>query len=457
MNKKIFMYFSLFLVVLVGGTLLMRAVNSQDNLEVNSMNATVVSIGNNSVTVLDSDNIIYTLEVSSTDLVVGDRVLIEYTGLLDKNTEIQDVSIVNYSISKVSQDDYDTPSTTSLENGIFGDYYKLATNKLNTLSLDEKIGQLFLVRYPDSNAISDLEKYGFAGYVFYEKDFTDKTKYEVVNMMEELQEVSKIPILTAVDEEGGDVVRVSSNTNLVSEKFKSPSELYAEGGFDLVKEDTINKSKVLSDLGINVNLAPVVDVSTDTDSYIYDRTLKEDTALTSTYAKTVISASKGNDVSYVMKHFPGYGNNGNTHTGSSTDTRSYDDIRDNDLPPFEAGIDALGEAILVSHNIVTAIDDVNPASLSASVHNLLRNDLGFTGVIITDDLAMGAVSGIDNAVVKAILAGNDLIMVTDYEESIAEVKDAINDGTISEEQIDTIVTRILAWKYYKGLMYENSK
>ena len=159
----------------------------------------------------------------------------------------------------------------------------------------------------------------------------------------------------------------------------------------------------------------------------------------------------------MVKYFPGYGNNGDVHLGTSTDTRSYDDIRENDLPPFKAGIKAMGEAILVSHNIVTAIDDVNPASLSTSVHNLLRNDLDFTGIIITDDLAMGALSNIDNAVVKAILAGNDLIMVTDYEDSILEVKNAITNNELSETQIDKIVTRILAWKYYKGLMYENSK
>ena len=457
MNKKILGYLSLFLIVLVGGTILMNSVSKQNNLSVNSLDATVISISDDYLTIRDDNNTIYTLEVSSTDLTVGDKILIEYTGLLDKTSKIQDVSIINYSISKVSQDDYDTPTTTSLEDGIFGDYYKLATNKLKTLSLEEKIGQIFLVRYPDMNAISDLEKYGFAGYVFYEKDFANKTKYEVVKMMEELQEASKIPILTAVDEEGGEVVRVSSNANLVDSKFKSPSELYTDGGFDLIKEDTINKSKILNSLGINLNLAPVVDVSSDSDSYIYNRTLKEDTALTATYAKTVITASKGNNVSYVLKHFPGYGNNGNTHIGSSTDTRSYDDIKDNDLPPFEAGIDAGSEAILVSHNIVTAIDDTNPASLSASVHNLLRNDLEFTGVIITDDLAMGAVSNIDNAVVKAILAGNDLIMITDYENSISQVKQALEDGTLSEKQIDNMVTRILAWKYYKGMMYENAK
>lgn len=457
MNKNILMYLSIFLIVLISGTVIMKSINDDDNVQINSLNATVISIKDDSLTVQDENNIIYTFNVVSNNLMTGDNILIEYTGLLNKNTEMQDISVVNYSTSLVSQDDLDTPDLNFDNNGIFKNYYQLATNKLSTLTLDEKIGQLFLVRYPDTNAITALQKYNLGGYVFYEKDFTGKTKIEVINMINELQNASKIPILTAVDEEGGSVVRVSSNTNLVDSKFLSPSELYNNGGFDLIRQDTINKSSVLSSLGLNLNLAPVVDIATDSNSYIYDRTLQEDTNITSTYAKTVIEASKNSKVSYTLKHFPGYGNNGDTHLGTSTDTRSYDDIRDNDLPPFKSGIDAGADSVLVSHNIVTAIDDVNPASLSSSVHNLLRNYLGFTGIIITDDLAMGAVSSIDNKIIKAILAGNDLIMVTDYENSILEVKNAISNGTISEEQIDKIVTRILAWKYYKGMMYENQK
>ena len=190
---------------------------------------------------------------------------------------------------------------------------------------------------------------------------------------------------------------------------------------------------------------------------MYERTLGQGTALTSTYAKTVIQASKGTGVSYTLKHFPGYGNNADTHTGSATDTRTYDDLLANDLPPFEAGIDAGAEAILVSHNIVTSIDPDNPASLSPSIHNLLRNQLNFTGITIADDLSMGAVSSIDNAAVKAILAGNDLIITTNYKQDISAIKQAINDGTLSETTIEKLAMRVIAWKYYKGLLFENQK
>lgn len=338
--------------------------------------------------------------------------------------------------------------------GIFSKFSTLADNKVKSMTLDEKIGQLLLVRYPDSGAVEAAKKYKFGGFVFFEKDFKDKSEDEVISMIKSVQNVSKIPLLTAVDEEGGSVVRVSSNPNLVNQKFSSPRELYLEGGFDLIDKDTKEKSKVLNNLGLNVNLAPVVDVSVNSSDYMYERTLGENTSLTSTYAKTVINASKNSGVSYVMKHFPGYGNNADTHVGEVVDNRTYSEIETNDLPPFEEGISVGAEAILVSHNTVINIDSNNPASLSLSVNSLLRNNLNFTGVIITDDLSMGAVSSIDNVVVKALKAGNDIIMVTDYEKSIKEIKDALNNGELSEDIIDEANRRIIAWKYYKGLMYD---
>lgn len=462
MKKNNYIYLSIFFVVILGGIFLMKSIGKTDTNTTlpNQMEAMVLSVSSTDFTVQDQDNIIYTFPISSSDIQVGDKIVIEYTGLLDKNSQIQDVSILNYDILSVAQDveDHSIPDNW-IDGGIFKDYYTLAKNKLDSLTLDEKIGQIFLVRYPDTDteAINALKKYNFAGYTFYGKDFNGKTKTQVIKMINNLQDVAKIPILTAVDEEGGSVVRVSSNPNLASSKFKSPSELYKSGGFDLIRQDTIEKSNLLSSLGLNLNLAPVVDVSTSDSDYMYNRSLQENTALTSTFAETVIKASKLGKVSYTLKHFPGYGNNSDTHTGSSIDTRSYNEIRKNDLPPFQAGIDAGAEAVLVSHNVVNEIDPNNPASLSTSIHNLLRNDLGFTGVIMTDDLDMGATSQIEDRVVKAILAGNDLLLVTNYEDSIAQVKEALEDGTLSENTINRIAFRILAWKYYKGLMIENQK
>ena len=417
--------------------------NEEENIEKpknKELFGTIIKTDNELLTVQDKDNIIYVFKKNN-DLISGNNIKIEYKGNLDKNKEIQENEIISY--EKINKNIY-------LES-MFDKYREDALEKLNKMSLDEKIAQIFLVRYPDDGT-SVLEKYQFGGYVFYAKDFENKSYDEVKKMISDLQDVSKIPILTAVDEEGGKVVRVSSNPNLVNEPFKSSRELYLEGGFETIKEDTINKSKILFDLGINLNLAPVIDVSTNSNDYMYSRALGEDSSVTSQYAKEVIKASKGLGVSYTLKHFPGYGNNADTHSGEVIDNRSYEDILKNDLPPFETGIDEGAEAVLVSHNIVNSIDSNNPASLSISIHNLLRNKLHFKGIIITDDLAMGATKDIDGATLKAILSGNDLIITTDYEKSINSVKEAISNKVIDESLIDRLAFRIIAWKYYKKML-----
>jgi len=452
MDKKSLIGVSLLVMLVICSILSLFLYSRSYDQEIGKLSGVVLYKDDIAVTLQDRNHVIYKVDANDMDVNVGDSILIEYTGVLDKNFEDQDVSIVDYSILTVSNDETEI-SNDWQDNGIFSDYYMLAYNKLKTLTLEERIGQIFLVRYPDSGAIDDLKKYNFGGFVFYEKDFKNKTKDEVIDMIEELQDVSKIPLLTAVDEEGGKIVRVSSNPLLVDAPFKSSKELYAEGGFEQIIEDTKEKSALLKSLGLNLNLAPVVDVSTTPNDYIYERTLGEDALLTSKYAATVIDTSKGTGVSYTLKHFPGYGNNSDTHLGASIDNRTYEELLSNDLKPFEAGIEEGAEAVLVSHNVVNAIDPNNPASLSVSVHNLLRNELNFTGIIMTDDLGMNAVNFTDTAV-KAILAGNDLLISTDYETDIQSVKNALEDGTISESTIDKLAFRILAWKYYKGLMFE---
>lgn len=453
MNKKYIVGLVLGAFFILISLFSVYSLKKRPDTKTEKIEATVLAVGNTNFTVQDKNNIIYTFNLKDINASIGDNILIEYTGLLDKNKRKQNSNVVNYSTSAVSMDENGIP-ISFLDDGLFKNYYILAYDKLSKLSLDEKIGQLLLVRYPgDDKAVSDIVKYKFGGFVFYEKDFKDKTVEEVKEMVNRVQKLANIPLLTAVDEEGGKVVRISSNPKLATSKFKSSQELYNIGGFQKITEDTIDKSKLLNKLGINLNLAPVVDVAPNTTDYMYERSLGKDTKLTSTYAKTVIEASKGTGVSYTLKHFPGYGNNKDTHLGSSVDNRTYDDILKNDLPPFKEGIGAQAEAVLVSHNIVNSIDSKEPASLSPSVHNLLRNELNFTGIIITDDLAMKATSSIDNVTLKAITAGNDILITTDYEGSFNAIKGAIKDGTISEDLIDKLAFRVLAWKYYKGLMF----
>jgi len=325
---------------------------------------------------------------------------------------------------------------------------------LDSMSVEEKVGQMFMVRVPKENADKRVSEYHLGGYIMFGRDFDNKTKEEVINNIASWQEASDIPMLIGVDEEGGTVNRISTNTEFRSEPFKSSQELYAEGGFDLIYEDTITKANFLKELGINVNFAPVVDVSTNPDDYIYKRSFGKNANLTSEYAEVVVRAMKESNIASVLKHFPGYGNNTDTHTGIAIDNRTLETFKESDFLPFEAGIKAGANIVLVSHNIVTNIDPDNPASLSTRVHEILRNDLGFAGVIITDDLYMDAISkNYDSSVaVLAILAGNDLICTTDFESQIPEVIAAVEDGTISIDRINESVRRILELKLELNLI-----
>lgn len=442
MKKKIILC-SIFLVFLFG--VVMFTLKDKSQLKKSStMEGTIVDLENDLVTIKDNNNDMYTFK-SEIDGEVGNEINLTYTGELNKNKDIQDVVIDNYTVVEIEEN-----------NDLFKDYYDLADKKLSTMSLDEKIGQILLVRYPDENQIADLKKYNFGGFVFFSKDFKDKDSDEVKKMINDLQSNSKIPLLTAVDEEGGKIIRISNNEKLVKEPFKSPRDLYKEGGFDLIKEDTINKSKVLYNLGINLNLAPVVDIAVSSSDYMYDRSIGLDADDTAIFAKTVIEASKNKGVSYTLKHFPGYGSNSDTHLDSSTDTRSLEEIMEKDIVPFKSGIEAGAEAVLISHNTVKSIEDT-PASLSKKVNNLLTDDLNFSGVVISDNLDMGAVAGIKDVIVKAILAGNDLIITTDYVSQINDIKEALENKSLTEDEIDAHARKILAWKYYKGLIIDNQK
>ena len=340
-------------------------------------------------------------------------------------------------------------------------YMKKAEEKLKELTQDEVIAQLFLIGTHTTSDFEKLKEKQFGGYLFFSDFFKGKTEKQIQNEINKFNEVSKIPLLIAVDEEGGNVVRVSNNSQLINEPFKYSSEIYQNGGFEAVKQDTINKSKFLSNLGINLNLAPVVDICEEKTDYMYTRSFKQGKELTSTFAKTVINASKESNVSYTLKHFPGYGNNVDTHKSTSMDERTYDDIYNNDLKPFREAIEEGAEAVLISHNIVTSIDPQNPASLSPKIHKLLREDLKFEGIIITDAMNMGAIVnkyGAEEAIINAILAENDIIIVTidktskeSYDDIIKAVKIGIINGKITKEEIYEKAKNIIAWKYYKGM------
>ena len=324
---------------------------------------------------------------------------------------------------------------------------------LDSMTLEEKVGQLFFVRCPETNAVEDISTYHLGGYLLFGRDFKDGdswlTKEQFLEKIQSYQNAAEIPLFIGSDEEGGTVTRASRNPNLFSETFKSPQKLNYIGGIEEILRDTDTRSRELRALGINVNFAPVCDVSTDPKDFIYDRTLGQDANMTADYVRLVVPAMTEGGTLPVLKHFPGYGNNVDTHTGIAVDLRPMETFENSDLLPFQAGIEAGAPFVLVSHNIVTCMDADLPASLSPAVHRVLREACGFEGIAITDDLAMDAVQAYakNGAVaVMALQAGNDMIITTDYRTQIPAVIAAVQDGTLDESVIDNACLRVLRCK-----------
>ena len=173
--------------------------------------------------------------------------------------------------------------------------------------------------------------------------------------------------------------------------------------------------------------------------------------------ETTLARMNTDRMGSVLKHFPGYGNNVDTHTGIAVDDRPYETFRSADFLPFLAGMERGGDltSVLMSHNIMTCVDAELPASLSPAVHGVLRKDLDFDGVIMTDDLAMEAVAayGSDGAVaVMALVAGSDIVLTSDYQTQIPQVLAAVENGTLNEEIINDACRRVLKWKQALGLL-----
>ena len=323
------------------------------------------------------------------------------------------------------------------------------------LTIEEKVGQMLFVRSDAENNAEMIQTLGVGGLVLFGADFENKTMSDVITANDEYQQESKIPLLIATDEEGGRVVRASKNALLIEKPFASPQELYAQGGLAAVQEDTRQKADFLLSLGVNVNLAPVCDVAASPTSFIYPRTLGEDAQQTGEYVACVVSAAAEAGLGSVLKHFPGYGDAGDTHTDIMIDTRPLETFQTGDLLPFAAGIEAGAGAVLVAHNIVNAFDSTQPASLSPAVCRYLRDEMGFAGVIMTDDLAMDGVAdfvGERNAAVLAVQAGSSMIITSAPAVDAGEILAAVESGTIGEQTIDDAVRYVLGWKYDLGLL-----
>lgn len=416
-----------------------------------TMQGTVVSVREDALTLAMEDGVEYVLPLTSETKIsntvsddegipVGSVVTVSYYGALLLTSGVEtEVRVVSVTVDRVPEE----PTLTR------------AKEILSTMSMEEKVGQMFIVRCPETDAAALAAEYQIGGYILFGRDFENQTVAGLQAAVESYQDSVKVPMFVGVDEEGGTVVRASAYAQFRDTPFQSPQALYNAGGMEAIVDDAKEKSAFLQNLGINLNFAPVSDVSKDPSDYMNARAFGQDGAATAEYVSQVVTAMRESGMGSVLKHFPGYGNNVDTHTGISHDQRSYTTFETSDFLPFAAGIEAGADCVLVSHNIVVCMDDEMPASLSKKVHQILREELGYDGVIMTDDLVMDAIRDYtDNntAAVTAVQAGNDLLCCTDFEEQIPAVIAAVKSGTIDESRIDESVLRILQAKIRLGII-----
>lgn len=326
---------------------------------------------------------------------------------------------------------------------------------LAVMTPEEKVGQLVIGRFPGENAAQDAQTYHLGGFVMFARDFEDKSPEEIRSEIAAIQEESAVKMLFAVDEEGGNVVRVSKFAQYRDEPFPAQSEVLESGGTEGVYGDAAEKAELLGKLGLNMNLAPVCDLPRDGSDYIANRAYSTQQEEVSSAVGAAVSAYKSGNIVCVLKHFPGYGNNVDTHTGISFDQRPLDEFRALDFKPFAAGLEQGAPVVMVSHNIISCVDDTLPGSLSPEVYRLLREELGFSGVAMTDDILMDAIGeycGEDEAAVRAFNAGADLICCTGYADAVTALREAVVSGEITQERLDESVLRILEIKLEYGII-----
>ncbi|MGX8680052.1 MAG: glycoside hydrolase family 3 N-terminal domain-containing protein, partial [bacterium] len=315
----------------------------------------------------------------------------------------------------------------------------------------EKVAQLLLTGISKSTKKQDIIDQQAGGILMFAGSFEGETKSSIRKYLTKLQEGVKIKMLIAVDEEGGTVTRVSRFKAFRSQKFASPRKVYEKGGFPEIIRDTKEKDQFLSDLGINTNFAPVADVAYHKGDFIYSRSFATDAAQTAKFITKVVTQMKKDHVVSSVKHFPGYGDNGDTHTDLIEDHRSLETFQKRDLLPFAAGIQADCPMIMVSHNIVSAFDPDLPASISPKVMSYLREEMHYEGIIITDSVSMKGVAlkaGSEaKAGVAAIHAGADMVLADRGFQSLHQaLLDEVKAGRLTTERIDASVKRILVMK-----------
>lgn len=328
---------------------------------------------------------------------------------------------------------------------------------LADMPLEDKVAGLFIVRPEAITGVSTvtqagdgtreaLNTYAVGGLVYFEKNMLNKEQF--TEMLTNTISMSRYPIFLAVDEEGGSVSRVAGSSIGVT-TVDDMAQIGASGDTNQAYEAGITIGGYLKELGFNLDLAPVADAADPGSSALGDRVFGADAQTVGGMVAGMVEGIEETGVSACLKHFPGIGEvEEDTHDGRAETAKTLDEMRNYEFLPFQAGIDAGADFVMVSHVTAASVDDGTlPSSLSkAMVTDTLRGELGFQGVIVTDALDMSAITQYytsEEAAVMALDAGADmLLMPEDFEAAYNAVLTAVKEGTIPESRINESLERI---------------
>lgn len=336
---------------------------------------------------------------------------------------------------------------------------------LAEMTLEEKIYQMFIVSPEQITGVNTvtaagettklaLQTYPVGGVMYSKPNMISQE--QIKEVIDNSQSYSDINLFIAVDEEGGTVNRLMDTlgTTRIDSMYT-----YKNKGTKTARENARTIAKDMKSLGFNLDFAPVADVWTNPqNTVIGERAYSDDFKEAAELVNAAVEGFHEGGVLCTLKHFPGHGDTAeDTHTSTAYVTKSIENMKGEEFLPFEAGMDAGAELVMVGHMIVESVDDSVPASLSEKiVTKILREELGFDGLIITDALNMAAISEqypSGQAAVMAVKAGNDLLLEPEnLTESVNGIMEAVTEGDISEERINESVLRILQTKYDAGIL-----
>ena len=330
---------------------------------------------------------------------------------------------------------------------------------MNSMSLHEKVCQMILPSFATLSGVNGakisgditkkaLEDYPVCGIIYDSSNF--ESEEQTKQMLSDVKEFSKIPLILTLDEEGGRVARLMPK---FSDSLIGPMFMYKSQGTETAYNNAAIIAANIKNYGFNMDMAPVADVwSNSANKVIGDRAYSDDYNEAAELVSAAVSGFHSGKVGCTLKHFPGHGDTlEDSHYGAAYVGKTLDELREGEFLPFKAGIDAGADAVMIGHLIVSDISD-EPALFSKEiVTDILRGELGFEGVVITDSLQMKAMTdyyGEDEVAVRAIEAGCDiLLMPNDIGVTAGAIEKAIEDGRLSEERINESVRRILRLKY----------